>query len=326
MKLEIVGSVFALLLSVFLGVENVPVPNQVFSNANHANNEYLQNQEAKNLVWDKIAHHNKPMSSLQSQSAWLGCLCDEPPFFEKAPNAQLPLASVTKIMTAYLALRELGPDYSVNVSQEAVATEGIAGDLQAGEVLTIKDLIVMMMTYSSNDAAMAVAEALGRAYGSPRLASSSGEAGSSHFSDAIARTVWLMNEEARLLGMWYTMFQNPTGLDFKNGPSNFSTARDMVLLLQATRAQPLLWDLARIDEPRVISQNGIAHDLLNLNPFRDFPHYVGGKTGTTDYAGENLVMLFERPLGKLHALILFGAPPGQREIEAKKLLDWINAF
>ena len=312
MKLEIVGSIFALLLSVFFGAGDAPVPNQVFSNVNHANNEYPQNQKAKNLVWDKIAHYNKSMPSLQSQSAFLSCLCDNPPLFEKTPSMQLPLASVTKIMTAYLALRELGPDYPVRVSEEAIATEGIAGDLQIGEVLSVKDIIVMMMASSSNDAAAALAEALGRAYHALT------------FSDAIAQTVWLMNEEARLLGMQHTMFQNPTGLDFEHGPSNFSTAYDMILLLQATRSQPLLWDLSRMPDPRVVSQYGITHALLNRNPFRDFPHYVGGKTGTTDYAGENLVMLFEKPLGRLHALILLGAPPGQREAEAQKLLDWVN--
>lgn len=266
---------------------------------------------------------------INARSAFIGCLCDDPPLYATHSSTQLPLASITKIMTAYVALRELGPDYLITVSPEAIATEGIAGDLQAGERLSIRDLIMMAMTYSSNDAAMALAEALGRAQGLPAEAPSDSrgaKAGASNFSDAIARTVFSMNEEAFALGMRHTFFQNPTGLDLPAGPSNFSTAEDWAILLKATTAQPLLWDLARDPAPHIVSREGIAHELINLNPFRSFPYYVGGKTGTTDLAGENMVMLFEHPLGKLHALILFGAAPGTREIEAQKLLDWVASL
>lgn len=314
MRLEIFGSLFAMLLSLFVTVESNPSQPPLSLRGGDRGNPHLSLRGARGVI------ENSP--TINAQSAFVGCLCDNPPLYAKNASTQLPLASVTKIMTAYLALRELGPDYLVTISNEAVATEGIAGDLQAGERLTIKDLVTMAMTYSSNDAAMALAEAWGLAQGA------------SNFPDAIARTVFSMNEEAFALGMRYTFFQNPTGLDLPQvesrglpaGPSNFSTAEDWAILLKATTAQPLLWDLARDPTPRVVSASGITHELINLNPFRSFPHYVGGKTGTTDLAGENMVMLFEKPLGKVHALILFGAPPGQREQEAQKLLDWIASL
>lgn len=310
MKLEIFWPLFAMLLSLFVTVDkgllsNPSQPPLSLSGGDKENSPL-------NLRGARGVREKPP--AVNAKSAWVGCLCDEPPFYTLDSSAQLPLASITKIMVVYLALRELGPDYLVTVSDEAVATEGIAGDLAAGETLSVKNLATMAMTYSSNDAAAALAEALGQAQGA------------SNFSDAVARTVFSMNEEAFALGMRHTFFQNPTGLDLLVGPSNFSTAEDWAILLKATMAQPLLWDLSRDPAPYVVSKNGIAHELLNLNPFRAFPHYVGGKTGTTDFAGENLVMLFEKPLGKLHALILLGAPTGQRETESQKLLDWISEF
>ena len=319
MRLEIFGLLFAAFSSLFVTVENNPLtklfPTDLSPFAPFYG-VYLKGKEQQNLPLRlrgvRGVTENPP--SINAHSAWVGCLCDEPPLFAKYSSAQLPLASITKIMTSYMALRELGPDYLVTISDEAIATEGIAGGLQAGERLAIKDLITMAMTYSSNDVAMALAEALGKTHGAE------------NFAAAIAFAVRLMNDEAHTLGMRHTFFQNPTGLDFAHGPSNFSTAEDWAILLEATRVQPLLWDLARDPVPRVVSAGGIAHELINLNPFRSFPHYVGGKTGTTDFAGENLVMLFERPLGKLEALILFGAPVGAREAEAKKLLDWIASF
>lgn len=332
MRSEIFGSLFAMLLSLFVTIES-----GVSLREENAVNDETIPPHAKGIVsLPLVARNDEPAPAINAQSAFVGCLCNQPPLYAMRSSTQLPLASVSKIMTAYVALRELGPDYLVTVSNEAIATEGIAGDLQEGERLTVKDLITMAMTYSSNDAAAALAEALGRAQGA------------AFYEEAIARTAGLMNEEARHLGMHSTFFQNPTGLDIGGtapdmvftasarrigeggesaqapiAPSNVSTAHDLALLLEATLAQPLLWDLARDPAPRVISANGIAHELINLNPFRAFPHYVGGKTGTTDFAGENMVMLFERPLGKFHALILFGAPSGQREAEAQKLLDWI---
>lgn len=328
MKLEIFGSLFAMLLSLFVTLDGLSL-------------RATEESEAIPLFDNRIASSSDSYRSprndnrqnfpfINAQSVFVGCLCDEPPLYALNSSAQLPLASITKIMTTYLALRELGPDYLVTVSDEAIATEGIAGGLQAGEQLSVKDLITMAMTYSSNDAAVALAEALGRAQGLPAASPTEsfwrGQAGARTFSDAVARAVFSMNEEAFTLGMRHTFFQNPTGLDFEYGPSNFSTAEDWVLLLQATLAHPLLWDLTRDETPRVISKNGTVHELLNLNPFRSFPHYIGGKTGTTDSAGENFVMLFEKPLGKLEALILFGSPPGAREAEAKKLLDWVASF
>jgi len=309
MKLELFRSLFAMLLSLFVTVEN------------DSSSRYIDISKSRDI---EIAGGDNAMIAknpphINAKSAWLGCLCGESPLYAFNPSVQLPLASVSKIMTSYLALRELGPDYLAVISDKAIETEGIAGDLRAGETFTVRDLIIMAMTYSSNDAAMALAEALGEAHGAKT------------FSDAIQQTVWIMNEEARVLGMQHTFFQNPTGLDISRagfsdhlGPSNFSSAHDITKLLDATRAYPLLWDLSRDETLAVISKEGIVHTLLNLNPFRAYPHYVAGKTGTTDLAGENLVMLFERPLGKLHALILFGAPSGQREIEAQKLLDWMN--
>lgn len=224
-----------------------------------------------------------------------------------------PIASLSKIMVGFVALKRLDPGERITLSTEAVETEGEIGVFEAGEVFTFRDLLGAMMIASSNDAAMAIAEAIGE-----RL-------GGKTFPERISLFVRLMNDEAMALGMEHTLFQNPTGLDrTPNKASNFSTALDLEKLIEASSKTPLLWEMSRDTEKNIYSTANRLHSLSNINILAGrIPYFIGAKTGFTDIAGESLVILYEYPFGKPTGLILLGADPGRRFIEAASLLNQV---
>src|SRR5690606_2062734 len=116
-------------------------------------------------------------------------------------------ASITKIMTAIVAI-ELGDlDDVVTVSPNASGVEGSSIYLLPGEKLSLEDLLYGLMLRSGNDAAVAIAE---------------------HIGGSVEGFVFLMNQKARELGMEHTVFSNPHGLDTHE--EHYSTAYDMALL------------------------------------------------------------------------------------------------
>lgn len=235
---------------------------------------------------------------------------------EYHPDDQLPIASITKIMTGYIALQTFSPDDPITVSQNAIATDGSVGHFQAGEEFRTKDLITAMMTASSNDAAVALAEAIGK------------NAGEETFEGRMRFFVDRMNQTAKKLGMNSTTYLNPSGLDAKVGiASNYSTANDLKLLIKATyRETPILWDLSRPPQAKIVSLQGTAHSLVNINTLAGhIPNFIGSKTGSTDTARESVVILFEEPLGNPRCLILLGADPGgARFLEAEKIISAVT--
>src|SRR5699024_6625114 len=129
--------------------------------------------------------------------------------FDKNAHDKAPIASITKIMTAIIAL-EAGVDLTekVTVSYDATITEGSSIYLKHKERVTLEDLIYGLMLRSGNDAAIAISEQIGGS-----------EEG----------FVYLMNEKAKWLGMINTNFTNPHGL---HDETHYSTAYDMAILMR----------------------------------------------------------------------------------------------
>src|SRR5699024_4754973 len=126
--------------------------------------------------------------------------------YEKAGFEESPIASITKIMTALLAIESGKMDEQTTISRHAIYTEGSYIYLEQGEKITVTDLVYGLMLRSGNDAAVAIAE---------------------HVAESEEGFAFLMNEKAAWLGMNHTNFQNPHGLDDK---SHYSSAFDMATL------------------------------------------------------------------------------------------------
>lgn len=121
-------------------------------------------------------------------------------------DQELPIASLTKIMTAIVAIEHGKLDEMVTVGRNAFAKEGSSLYLQLGEEMSLRNMLYGLMLRSGNDAATAIAEHIGGS-----------EEGFAH----------LMNEKARLIGLEHTHFQNPHGLDAKD---HYSSANDLAKL------------------------------------------------------------------------------------------------
>jgi len=168
-------------------------------------------------------------------------------------------ASITKVMTALVALERSSPSELVTVGTRAAGVGESTVYLRAGERLTVADLLRAMLVASANDAAQALALHVG--------------------GGSVGRFVELMNAKARELGLADTSFRNPHGLD---EPGHVSSARDSTRLLRHALGVPLLRDA--LGQADVLLPGGrifpTTDDLL-----AGWPPLVGGKTGHTQAAG-----------------------------------------
>ncbi len=196
--------------------------------------------------------------------------------FAKNDELQLPLASLTKLMTAHTALQALSATSSVRISKEAVATEGDSG-LKVGEVWNATSLIKYALLVSSNDAMAAVAESAG--------------------SDSLIQK---MNASARSLGLVQSYFLDPTGLDLTPGVSGaYGSARDVAVLAAVFyKEYPSFFESTASEEASYATGGNTLIGKATATPILDIPGLIGAKTGYTDLAGGNLVALVDVSLGR----------------------------
>lgn len=221
---------------------------------------------------------------------------------ERAADQPRAMASLTKMMTALVALESGDPDRVVQVAPAAAAVGESSAGLRPGERISVRDLVRALMIGSGNDAGTALAYA---------IAGSEGE------------FVVRMNDKAKALGLSRTRFANPHGLD---APGQESSPQDLLVLGREVMKEPFLRRLVAkrsvtIPGPggqgtrRLESQN----DLLSIMPGAD-----GIKTGNTDRAGYTLVAHATSPrLGRELYAVLMGEPDrATRARDAKALLEW----
>ncbi|MBB5172955.1 D-alanyl-D-alanine carboxypeptidase family protein [Texcoconibacillus texcoconensis] len=194
--------------------------------------------------------------------------------YDKQAQTPMRIASITKIMTAILAIEHGDLDEKVEVSSNAEGTEGSSLYLRAGEKLKLEELVYGLMLRSGNDAAVAIAE---------------------HVGGSVDGFVYMMNEKAEEIGMDKTTFRNPHGLDTHE--DHMSTAYDMAKLTR--------YAMENEDYREVTGTSVYRTDTKRENGFRSFRNKnrlvngmykdsTGGKTGYTKRAKRTLVSTAER--------------------------------
>ena len=222
------------------------------------------------------------------------------------PEMRIEPASLTKIMTAYLAFaaikeKRLNLDQMVNVSVRAWKVDGDSSKMfiEPRTPVKINDLLYGLIVQSGNDAAVALAEAV---------------AGS---EEAFAG---LMNREAARMGMKNSRFANAHGLPH---PENYSTTRDLSIL--ASRLINDFPDLYKIYSTKNYTYNKISQANRNRLLWLD-PTVDGMKTGYTQAAGYCLISSAKRPNGhgdrRLISVVVGAASDQVRAQESQKLLNW----
>jgi len=207
----------------------------------------------------------------------------------------LPIASITKLMTALVTLERAELDEVVTVSKRAAAIGESSIQLSAGERLTVADLLRAALIQSANDAANALAVHVG--------------------GGSVPRFVGLMNARARELGLTDTRFVNPDGLD---APGHVSSARDVTKLARVAMQKPFIRETVRIVETSVAGRRLVNwNDLLST-----FPRLLGVKTGHTNGAGWSEVAAARGPGVTIYATLLGGETRTGRNQDLAGLLSW----
>ncbi len=215
------------------------------------------------------------------------------------PDVVLPIASITKLVTAVVAEEALNPEDRVTITQDILSTEGWAGSLRLGESLRVRELMYPLLMVSSNDAAEAIARAQSR-----------------------TEFLSLMNRWVRGIGTVQTTFADPSGLSARNT----STAREILAILEYIRSvHDGIIDITRLKNFSVRS-----HAWQNPTSFLNLSQYQGGKNGYTEEANRTAALLFEIPMQSYGdegekipiAVVLLGS--SDRTKDVLKILDTLE--
>lgn len=239
---------------------------------------------------------------------------------ERDGDSSLPMASTTKMMTAYLAFQAISEDPElaeslVTFSERADKTRGSTSGVRTGEQLPLRELLYGLLLPSGNDASVAIAEHLGNRYPS----ASEQEVDQS----ALARFIHQMNLTAQRLGMDDTHYVNPHGLDAEG---HHASPRDLAILARA--AFELESFRETVGTRRYIcivkTENGPTRQVVwnNTNQLLKIEGYDGVKTGTTGDAGACLVSSSQHKDDWLICVVLGAQSSGARYVDTRNLFRW----
>lgn len=210
-------------------------------------------------------------------------------------HERLPMASITKLMTAVVALEHASLDDVATISRSTAAVGESTINLRPGERVTLRDLIRAALIQSANDAANAIAAFVGKG--------------------SVERFVALMNVRARQLGLTDTHFANPDGLD---SPDHHSSAADVTKLARVAMNKPFIRETVRRVEATAAGRRlHTWNDLLS-----SFPSTIGVKTGHTDGAGWSEVAAARGSGVTIYATILGAETREGRNGDLAGLLAW----
>lgn len=227
-------------------------------------------------------------------SAWYLVGPDGEVLSESRARQHRAVASITKLMTAAVAVERAGLSDTVTVDRRVASVGESTAYLRPGERLTVADLVRATLVPSGNDGALALAYHVGQG--------------------SVARFVELMNAKARELGLADTSFRNPHGLD---EPGHVSSARDATALLRYAFGIPFIRDAmgresVELPGGRVVPT---TDDLL-----ASWPPLLGGKTGHTSNAGWSQAAAAQGRGVVVYGTVLGSASRSERNVALRELL------
>ena len=218
-------------------------------------------------------------------------------YYGRGADEQVKIASITKVMTAILTVENCKMDEKVTVSNAAATVGNSTAGLLEGDELTVKQALRGLMIPSGNDAAIVLAEYVGKKI-DPKT------------KDAEATFVKAMNERAKKLGCTGTLFENPHGLDFDEWAGNMhSTAHDVALMMQEAMKNDTIREVVASEDSwiEVTGADGTDHSH---------------STGTTDDAGYCFTSAYNRDGDEIYTVVLNSTTTDQRFTDTATLANW----
>jgi len=251
----------------------------------------------------------KPVSTSEQQelaavSAMLVDLKTNEVLYSSNINQQVPIASVTKLMTAMVVLdAKLPLDEMISVDiSDAKIMRNVHSRVRVGSVVSRETMMLLTLMSSENRAATALAH---------------------HYPGGYFAFIKAMNAKAKALGMEQTRYAEPTGLS----ADNVSSARDLIILLQESQKYPLLGKLSSTEKKHVIFSNPkYKLDFYNTNKLvsKDTWNIALTKTGYTSKAGHCLIMLTEMDKRKVAFVVLDAFGKYTHMADANRLKKWLE--
>ena len=220
-------------------------------------------------------------------------------FLNKSNIEEVPVASVTKLMTALVATEYINLEKDIVITKDMIVPTS-KPRLKVDQKVSIFQLLYPLLSESSNEAALALAKPLGEKY-----------------------FISLMNEKAEALGMSKTNFVDVSG----KSPENVSSVEDLFALAKYLyNNRSFIFKMSAGDLDRSIYGSSTWKDLENFNVFAENPEFVGGKVGLTEEAKNTMLAVFEIDIAggtRPGAIIVLGSEDAAKDVQA--LLDYIKA-
>jgi len=292
-------------------------------------NEYLYWQETKDIYTAALVNAPIDYSYLKPFRNWeirnlegIGAVAaialvtdteksESQVIFEKNASKPLPIASLTKLLTGYIALKNYDLEQKVSITQEVINTKENEGQFMVGQEFAVEELLYSMLIESSNDSAKALADIMGE-----------------------KKFVGLMNLEAKKMGLNNSYFINPTGLDPDSSDNgyNHSTVYDLAVMVKYILEESIndvkiakLFEISRTSEYQIFLANGFFHHwALNTNKLlSEFPEMIGAKTGETPLSGKCLIVIIPKPKGNGYVINVI-LNSNNRFEEMEKIINWLD--
>jgi len=219
--------------------------------------------------------------------------------FDKNSDIKLPIASLTKLMTAVIVLDNHDLSNTIAVDERADSQDPMKQDVKLGDIMSVESFLNIMLIGSSNKSAYALAEGPGGLIGEQKF-------------------VELMNQKAKNLGLQNTFFADPTGLS----PENISTAKDLTVLARyILKNYPKIADISKEKEFYIPGFGKVANTNQLLGEVSEI---VCSKTGFTAEAKGCLLLVVNNSKNSDYLInVILGAD--DRFSEMKKLINWSSA-
>jgi len=249
--------------------------------------------------------------SLRAKSAYVFDVRAQRSLYSKNADEALPLASITKLMTALLSYELVDDTTQVTVPLSAVQVEGYSA-LSTGEKIGVPELRNLALVSSSNQAAHALAASVGTLLGS---------------QDAVSQFVRGMNIRAEELQLHSLQFWNTTGLDVSAvQPGAVGSAKDVTFLMEyIIDNYPDIIAPTQEVTTRIYNTAGAYHEANNTNAVAlKIPNMIGSKTGYTDLAGGNLTIAFDVGMNRPIIITVLGSTRDERFTDVLTLVDAVQ--
>lgn len=286
---------------------------KIFANQKEKNTLTDPQSNLKAEVVQSSKKSTNPFENMKvvAKSAYVFDISNQQVLYSKDSNTKRPLASLTKMMTAIVALESSNNDDLIKISKEDLETEGNTG-LNVDERWSLDKLLELTLVTSSNDGAEAIAASVGGSMDKKLTTRDS----------MVNAFINRMNQKAIYLGLDSFYFSTPSGLDIGNTPGGVGNAHDVANLFEYTlRKHSSLLQYTALPELSVSTKQNVIHRVSNTNEIASMtPGIIGGKTGFTDLAGGNLAVVVDIGIQHPIVVVVLGSTKEDRFTDVVKLI------